>query len=77
MAKIIYLILYVLKEKMEEKFKEPASGIQQYIYISNLKLNHFLRGLQISLLSIAVAISKKLAFHTWDSFLSGMFDLIP
>lgn len=63
-AKIIYLILYVLKEKMEEKSRELASGIQRYIYISNLKLNHLLRGIQISLLSIAVAISKKLVFHT-------------
>ena len=64
MAKIIYLILYVLNEKMEENFIELASGIQQYIYISNLKFNHLLRGIQISLLSIAVAISKKLVFHT-------------
>ena len=63
-AKIIYLILYVLNEKMEENFRELASGIQQYIHISNLKFNHLLRGIQISLLSIAVAISKKLVFHT-------------
>jgi len=38
MAKIIYLILYVLNKKMEENFRELASGIQQYIYISNLKI---------------------------------------